>query len=80
MLNLGGSDSHKNSPAPSSPGSEAEIDHVTPNLESVTSETLPNGSTSTWPFSCKHKRYEESYSAVLDCVSAFVKVCLIFQG
>lgn len=82
MPNLGASsNSRQNSPAPSSPGSEADINHVAPNdVESAaTSETLPEGSTSTPPSSRKRKRYEESYSAMLDRVSAFVKVRLIFS-
>lgn len=77
MPNLGGSDSPQNSPVLSSPGSEAEIDHIAPN--DSTSEALPDGSTSTQPSSRKRKKYKESYSAMLDRVSAFVKVCLIFQ-
>ena len=81
ILHLAARDSRQNSPAPSSPGSEADVDRVAPsNVESTaTSEALPDGSTSTQPSRRKRKKYEESYSAMLDRVSAFVKVCLIFQ-
>ena len=81
ILHLSARDLRQSSPALSSQGSEADVDCVAPsNIESTaTSEALPDGSTSTQPSRRKRKKYEESYSAMLDRVSAFVKVCLIFQ-
>ena len=75
FVHIASSDSRQNSPAPSSAGSNAESDIANDTEASTTSQALP-GSSATGPQapSRKRKKYEESYSAMFDRVSAFVKV------
>ena len=79
FLDNDGAGSRLNSPAPSSAGSEVEANTIATNNSNdmATNEVLPDGSSTQPSTSCKRKKNEESYTAMLDRVSAFVKVCLI---
>jgi len=79
FLNNDRAGSQRNSPAPSSAGSEVEPNTIATNNsdDMATNEVLPDSSSTEPSTSRKRKKNEESYSAMLDRVSAFVKVCLM---
>lgn len=81
LRNASRDESRENSPAPSSAGSNAESDTANDSAAATTSNRVLGSSIESQPAtSGKRKKYEESYSAMFDRISAFVKVCGIFTA